>query len=236
MERGAAAGRGADVPVHDRAADREHRRRVHVPAVRHVRAAHRASTARTTTRCASTSGTCSRTRSATRGGRGCAWSATPGPRSSRSCSTSQPGVLPPSVLEVAARPDDVHAPAGPVAVMQPGNGTAPAAGGPGAGATGGRSRGEGELVELPDRLRPAGRFATTPMPSTAPLVDTGRAGPGRDPLLNILMHMLTARSSTSRSSIVHQPCRCRYRLRVKRVQVQFTDDEALVLRERARLA
>ena len=33
-----------------------------------------------------------------------------------------PGVLPPSVLEVAARPDDVHAPAGPVAVMQPGNG------------------------------------------------------------------------------------------------------------------
>jgi hypothetical protein len=37
-----------------------------------------------------------------------------------------PGVLPPSVLAVAARPDD-HAPAGPVAVMQPGNGTAPAA-------------------------------------------------------------------------------------------------------------
>ena len=36
-----------------------------------------------------------------------------------------PGVLPPSVLEVAARPDDVHAPAGPVAVMQPGNGTPP---------------------------------------------------------------------------------------------------------------
>jgi len=37
-----------------------------------------------------------------------------------------PGVLPPSVLEVAARPDDVHAPAGPVAVMQPGNGSVPA--------------------------------------------------------------------------------------------------------------
>ena len=37
-----------------------------------------------------------------------------------------PGVLPPSVLEVAARPDD-HAPAGPVAVMQPGNGTPQAA-------------------------------------------------------------------------------------------------------------
>ena len=65
-----------------------------------------------------------------------------------------PGVLPPSVLEVAARPDDVHAPAGPVAVMQPGNGTGAARPScPGAGATGGRSRGEGELVELPDRLR-----------------------------------------------------------------------------------
>ena len=43
MERGPQPlGRGAELPVHDREPDREHRRRIHVPAVRHVRAAHRA--------------------------------------------------------------------------------------------------------------------------------------------------------------------------------------------------